>query len=559
MHDQPTAARPLPARPERRRGALLERLTLGTGALLWLALVATGATPSSSQTTQVSSVWDRIAAIDQQLALLERPILEDSVPKLAAEDLERRHQQIRKLSRDLRALHPAAATEEIAVRVDYLIVWSRINALLFEHRVTRPWSKDPIFHLGFFRRTPYAEAPTSSAKPDAIETLRLSLEAVPRIVDQAIASLTEASGELAGQAIFHLERFDGVGQGEPYRDTPPEGTLGWFEDLCQRLKQNDSKLEPTCQTAHQAARRYRDWLRLQLPELTPTAGIGEEELARYLLEVRLLPYSVDEARLLGEREYHRYRAAWEIVRNRNADLPELELTRSREQHKTRTHEAEAQIKKLVKDQNLMTFPEDLPTEFDTDTFFSPRALTDRHFWEELQFRNTFNNHIHASIPGHRFDGFMARKLDNPIRRRAGDSTRAEGWATYLEEMFMLAGLTRDVPRADELFYVALMKRASRIYAEIQMHTGAWSMDQANAFMIDNVPFMEEDLGRYDLEGYLRRPGSGSGYILGKIQLEQLLSERSLESGDLFELGVFHDELLVRGMVPLALVRWGVDW
>lgn len=28
-------------------------------------------------------------------------------------------------------------------------------------------------------------------------------------------------------------------------------------------------------------------------------------------------------------------------------------------------------------------------------------------------------------------------------------------------MFVLAGLTRDVPRADELFYVALLKHASR--------------------------------------------------------------------------------------------------
>ena len=64
-----------------------------------------------------------------------------------------------------------------------------------------------------------------------------------------------------------------------------------------------------------------------------------------------------------------------------------------------------------------------------------------------------------------------------------------------------------------------------------------------------------DLGRYDLEGYLRRPGSGSGYIIGKIQLEKLLSERALALGEAFDLGTFHDDLLARGMIPLALVRW----
>jgi uncharacterized protein (DUF885 family) len=122
-------------------------------------------------------------------------------------------------------------------------------------------------------------------------------------------------------------------------------------------------------------------------------------------------------------------------------------------------------------------------------------------------------------------------------------------------MFLLAGLTRAVPRADELFYVALLKRASRIYAETSMHAGTFSLDEANRYMIDLVPYMEEDLGRYDLEGYLRRPGSGSGYIIGKIQLEKMLSEQAMELGSEFDLGAFHDAVLSRGMIPLTLIRW----
>ena len=39
------------------------------------------------------------------------------------------------------------------------------------------------------------------------------------------------------------------------------------------------------------------------------------------------------------------------------------------------------------------------------SFSLPVEATDEshHFWEEIQFRNALNNHIHASIPGHRFD------------------------------------------------------------------------------------------------------------------------------------------------------------
>jgi hypothetical protein len=422
----------------------------------------------------------------------------------------------------------------------------------FEARVIRPWQKDPILYLDQIRRVPYVELPLSGA---AASRWRQSLAAVPRTLRQAEANLAEPTGELADLAIFHLDNFDGVGQGQPYRDDPPNGTIGWFRDLCTRVADAQPDDADLCTAALDGVVQYRDWLAAERSGMLSSAGIGTENLDWYFRNVRLLPYGVSEIVVLGEREFHRYRAAYEITRNRNRDLPELSLTRTREQHEARTREAEQQIRALIQEQGLLTFPDDMPEAFDTDTFWSPRALTDRHFWEELQFRNALNNHIHASVPGHRFDGMLARAVDNPIRRGYGDSSRAEGWATYIEEMFVLAGLTRDIPRADELFYVALMKRASRIFAETSMHAGAFSLAEANRYLIDFVPYMEENLGRYDLEGYLRRPGSGSGYIIGKIQLEQLLSERALELGERFDLGAFHDDILSRGMIPLTLIRW----
>ncbi len=346
-----------------------------------------------------------------------------------------------------------------------------------------------------------------------------------------------------------------MGQGQPYRDDPPDGTIGWFRDLCGRVAEVQAADRQVCTAALEGVIRYRDWLAEERPGMSSSAGIGTENLEWYFRNVRLLPYGVSEVVQIGEREFHRYRAAYEITRNSNRALPELALTRTREQHIERTREAERQIRAMIREQNLLTLPDDMPEWFDTDTFWSPRALTDRHFWEELQFRNTFNNHIHASIPGHRLDGLLARSVENPIRSGYRDGSRTEGWATYIEEMFVLAGLTRDVPRADELFYVALLTRASRIYAETRMHAGAFSLDEANRYMIEFVPYMEEDLGRYDLEGYLRRPGSGSGYIIGKIQLEKMLSEQAMELGDDFNLGAFHDEVLSHGMIPLTLIRW----
>ena len=499
---------------------------------------------------QADAGWDDLVALDAELTDLRRPQLLDGVPRFGVEAMAERADATRDVQSRLRGIDPSSWS--IAGKVDYLLVWAKANGMEFEHRVIRPWQKDPILYLDQVRRVPYVDLPLTG---QAADRWRQTLAAVPGILRQAEVNLTESSGELAGLALFHLDNFDGVGQGQPYRDDPPDGTIGWFGDLCERVTEAQPADAEMCTAALEGVIRYRDWLAAERPAMLSSAGIGTENLEWYFHNVRLLPYDVGEIVRLGEREFHRFRAAYEITLNRNRDLPELELTRSREQHEQRTREAEQQIRDLIREQSLLTLPDDMPEWFETDTFWSPRALTDRHFWEELQFRNTFNNHIHASIPGHRLDGLLARAVENPIRRGYRDGSRTEGWATYIEEMFVLAGLTRDVPRADELFYVALLKRASRIYAETNMHAGTFSLDEANRYMIDLVPYMEEDLGRYDLEGYLRRPGSGSGYIIGKIQLEKMLSEQAMELGDAFELGAFHDAVLSRGMIPLTLIRW----
>jgi hypothetical protein len=505
--------------------------------------------PSAAE-GQTDAGWDDLAALHAELAALRSPARVDGIPQYGAAAVTARAAAVEDVQERLQRIDPEGWS--VSGKVDYLLVWAMANGLEFEHRVTRPWQRDPILYLNEVRRVPFVNLPLSG---DEAERWRERLAAVPATLAQAEQNLTEALGELADLTLFHLSNFDGVGQGQPYRNEPPSGTVGWFEDLCRRVADEQPGDSVGCQAALEAVVRYRDWLAAERSEMPASAGVGSENLGWYFRNVRLLPFGVDQMALLGEREYHRYRAAYEIVRNRNRTLPELELTRSRQQHERRTHEAEAQIRHMLRDQELLIFPEDMPPSFETDTFWSPRALTDRHFWEELQFRNALNNHIHASVPGHRFDGLLARRVENPIRQGYGDSSRAEGWATYLEEMLLLAGITRDVPQADELFYVALMKRATRIFAETKMHAGEFSLDEANRYMIDDVPYMEEDLGRYDLEGYLRRPGSGSGYIIGKIQIEQLLSERSRELGADFELGAFHDDLLSRGMIPLTLIRW----
>lgn len=494
--------------------------------------------------------YDTLVQMNEEILELAEPDVVRGVPDLSSAAIARQHRQLDDFRS--RLLDIDTSSWAVPQQVDYLLVWSKMNDIVFQHRVMQPWARDPLTYLYQFRHIPYAQAPGTQ---ESRKALSRELQAVPRMVDNAIDNLTQPSAELADLAIYLLANFDGVGQGEPYRDNPPQGTIGWFEDLCKRLDGQGQSLVSDCKNARAAAQKYHDWLADHLGEMQASAGIGVDNFNWYLKHVRLMPETVDDLRAIGVREFHRYRFNYILDRHKNASFEELELTQNAEQHQQRTRAAEAQTRKLIEDLDLLSIPDYMPDEFETDVFWSPRAETKRHFWEELQFRNALNNHIHASVPGHRFDGKLRERLENPIRRTHGESARAEGWATYIEEMLIQAGIADDNPRVRELFYVALIKRASRFFAEIGMHTGDMTLDEANAYMMEWVPYMEEDLGRYDLVNYLRRPGLGSMYLLGKTQIEQLISERAFQLGKDFDLGEFHDDFLSRGIIPVTLIRW----
>jgi hypothetical protein len=510
--------------------------------LLNLAILSFGAIAQES--------YDTLVQMNEEILELARPKQYQGVPDLSAAAVNQQRDALDDFRSRLLDIDTSAWT--VPQQVDYLLVWSKMNAILFDHQVMQPWSRDPLSYLYQFRGVPHAARPETSEEREALAN---KLRSVPLMVDNAIRNLTQPAGELADLAIFLLDNFDGVGQGEPYRDNPPAGTIGWFRDLCARLQGQEGDLFEDCRKATAAAERYRDWLVRNRSGMQASAAIGTENFNWYLKHVRLLPQTVDDLRGIGEREFHRYRFDYILDRYVNASLPELTLTQSAEEHARRTREAEAKTRKLVEDLHLFTIPEYMPEAFESDVFWSPRAKTDRHFWEEIQFRNALNNHIHASVPGHRFDAELRKRLSNPIRRSHGESARAEGWATYLEETLIQAGIADDNPRVRELFYAALIKRGSRFFAEIGMHTGEMTLAEANAYMMEWVPYMEEDLGRYDLVGYLRRPGLGSMYLLGKTQIEQLISQRAFQLGDDFDLGEFHDDFLSRGIIPVTLIRW----
>ncbi len=495
------------------------------------------------------NAWEHLLLVHQDYMTLRDAGTKDAFHDFSPKAVGARAAQIRELQSRLRGIDPSAwPTNQ---KVDWVLVRTELTDLDFRYRVVRPWSRDASFYLDFFRALPYTEVPIPE---DKLEAFRASLRSVPELVRQAETNLTEGGGDLTDIAIFHLEHSDGVGQGEPARQIPPEGILGWYADLQSRVQKLQPALGSEVQSALAAIHDYDNWLVANRSRLNHPSAVGLTEYNWYIKHVRLMPYTADDLQVIGDVELARARTFLKIEQNRNRGLPELEPARTELEYSTRVHQAEDLIRKFIVANHLLTIPDYVGPQ-KTDAFWIDRPNGHRHFWEEIQYRDPLVDHIHASIPGHRFDFLLHQHDTRPIRRDYMDSGRIEGWGFYCEEMMLQAGLLQERPRTRELFYIAQLARAARISTELKIQSGQFSMQEAIRFMVQTVPFMDPNLARYDLEVYFRQPGYGMNYVAGKEQIESLLAARAEQLGNAFNLGTFHDEFLAAGMIPVVLTQW----
>ena len=493
--------------------------------------------------------WEVLVQLNQDYLNLREEGIKGTEHDFSPATVAARRERLKSLQDRLHSIDPAAWP--VKRKVDWVLVRTELNDLDFRYRVVRSWSRDPSFYSDFVDRLPYTEIPVPA---DKLEEFRAQLRSVPAVLAEARQNLIETGGDLADIAIFHLEHYDGVGQGQPLRNPPPEGTMGWYADLLERVRQSQSALAPDAEAALRAVREYHQWLTANRSRFQSPSAVGIENYNWFLKNVRLMPYTAADLGVLGDTELSRARTFLKIEQMKNRNLPELQPAKSEAEYYARVEDAEKLIRGFIEENHLLTIPSYVGPQ-KTDAFWIERPGGKRHFWEEIQYRDPLVDHIHASIPGHRFDFLLHEHDTRPIRSTYTDSGRIEGWGFYCEEMMLQAGLLKDRPRARELFYIAQLARAARIPAELKIQRGEFSLNDAVQYMVKTVPFMDPNLARYDLEIYFRQPGYGMNYIAGKQQIEELLAKTAEQQGSAFNLGTFHDQFLAAGMIPVTLTQW----
>jgi uncharacterized protein (DUF885 family) len=161
--------------------------------------------------------------------------------------------------------------------------------------------------------------------------------------------------------------------------------------------------------------------------------------------------------------------------------------------------------------------------------------------------------LHEAIPGHHYQCML--QLENTqlprFRRTLGYSAYGEGWALYTESLGKELGLYTDPIQyfghlGDE------MHRAIRLVVDVGMHVKGWSREKAIDYMMTNEPIAEQGAVA-EIERYMAIPGQALSYKIGQLKISELRARAEKDLGNKFNLGLFHDEVLKYGNLPLSIL------
>ena len=516
------------------------------------------ATPAAAQQQTEPSGYRALELLYSQFRSIVPPPMVKGVPDYSPEVMTRQYAELKALKSRLRAIDDS--NWPISQRVDYMVVLAEMRGFEFQHRVLQPWKRDPAFYsttnLGFGPKMHGAIA-IPDLPLDQFEAAQLAarLDAVPEALRQARDNLTDARGDLARLAIAQKQVEVNV-----------------YGQLAEEAARLQPKLVAPARRAQTAAREFKVWLESIEAQLPAHGGVGRENYAWYLKNVLLLPHTVNEIETLGEREYQRQIAFLKIEEHRNRDIPMPAPIRTRAEFDAKRKAEDEDLLRFLREGDWVTIPDYLahdpqegPYQFPFEKDPSKPGLfappLDLHFFFQAEFRDGRPLRAH-NLPGHAFDGLQAARDTRPIRGEPRmffvDGVRNEGWAFYLEEMILQAGLLDDRPKTREIDYILGAKRAARILPELMMQKNSWTWAEANASLVARTPkWMKpgDAVAQFDIELYLRQPGYGIGYYMGKIELEKLMAEVAMQQGDMFDIKSFHDRFRAAGAIPISLIRW----
>ncbi len=506
------------------------------------------------------SDYNDLLALYKAWRTFERPPLRDGAPDYTAETFASRHEDYLKLRARLDSMD--TTNWRVPEQVDWHLVRAEMNGFDFNHRVLKPWARDPAFYQSIWMArsdVPAHEGPTHHAVTElwtyefplteaGQKRLISDLSVIPPLMRQAQQNLTGNARELwiAGIRNIRSQRANlNVIRGRA-------GT------------QASDALVAVIEECEVATDALIQWLESEADQKGGPSGIGKDNYTWYQRNVHLVPLTWEEEVQLLKRELDRAWSSLKLEEHRNRHLPPLVAASTPAEYEAKADQAATRLMTFLRQQEIVSVtnymepalrehlgrfvPEERRNFFWIGAHYDPLPLfTHFYHWFELA---RMDRHPHPS----------------PVRQGAllyniFDS-RNEGTATGVEEMFMHAGLYDDSPRSRELVWILLAQRAARGLGSLYAHANEMTMEEAGRVHMDWTPRgwmkTEPELLIFEQHLYLRQPGYGTSYITGKYLLERTLADYSKqleERGEAFELKGFFDRLNAIDSIPISLARW----
>lgn len=442
----------------------------------------------------------------------------------------------------LKAIDPSGWSA--ADRDDYRMVEAEMNGLDFFLRVLKPWARDPGFYQTIFAEmsdVPAHEGPSAEPNIDLFKykwplsrvddaKLTTLLGTVPATLDAAKRNLAESQAHdlwAYGDRAFN-EQAEALAALEA-------GKLQ-LNDLDGRrtvsLAGASRQLRAAVHDARIATEQFAVWVRLEAPKRTGPSGVGKDNYNWYLSHVLLSPYDYDQQVTILERELDRSLGSLRLEEARNRNAPPIALLNDPASYRRMAEAREARFYELLTGAGFIP---DKP-------YYKSALFGQLGDYTPLEQRNFFT-HVTALDPlplsSHQFHWVELARLKNephpsPIRQTPPlfniYADRSEGFATAMEEILMQAGLYDDEPHGRELVWIMLANRAARGLASLRVQANQLDLAQAGKFHARWTPRGWSDpnsrLVGFEQLLYLRQPGYGPSYIIGKVQMDELLALQS---------------------------------
>lgn len=458
----------------------------------------------------------------------------------------------------------------VSQKVDYHLVGSAISRVEWELTMNPTWRTNPVFYLNQSLGSIFEILlPPPPIKPERAKEIVLRMKNIPAVLNAAKNNLQLALKPFAALAITDLQtagsRLDSVSSRLAPLFPADQAT----------------ELAAATKLAMVALNSYKQWLESRLPKMRDKTAIGVTAYNFFLTRVAQIPYTPDQLVEMARQEWERAVAfeVYESLRNNGkADLP---LAAGTDAQIKNNENAERSVRQFLEEKNILTVPssmqhyqnreipgylapladmgvvDDLTSATrlkENATKYIPKPDPGSGYFNVATAKDSRPILVHEGIPGHYFQLARSWAHPNPVRRYYYDSGANEGIGFYAEEMMLQMGYFDDSPRTREIIYNFMRLRALRVEVDVKLATGAFTIDQAAAYLEKKVP-MDAQTAKAEAAFFASAPGQAISYQIGKIQIQQMLSEAKLSKGAGFSLRDFHDFVWLNGNVPVALQRW----